>query len=58
MCFSIIAEDAKFASKKGALDTRTPTGEFLLIMFGVMDELVCEYIFSMLEKSVYETIDR
>lgn len=35
---------AEFVSKKEALDTRTPTGKFMLTVFGAMAELEREYI--------------
>ena len=41
---NINAKGAEFVSKKEALDTRTPTGKFMLTVFGAMAELEREYI--------------
>ena len=37
---------AEFVSRKESLDTRTPTGKFMLTVFGAMAELEREYILS------------
>ena len=37
---------AEFVSQKEALDTRTPTGKFMLTVFGAMAELERDYILS------------
>lgn len=41
---TINGKGAEFVSKKEALDTRTPTGKFMLTVFGAMAELEREYI--------------
>ena len=37
-------KDVEFASKKEAIDTTTPTGKFMLTVFGAVAELEREYI--------------
>ena len=41
---TINAKGAQFVSRKETLDTRTPTGKFMLTVFGAMAELEREYI--------------
>ena len=43
---TINGKGAEFVSKKESLDTRTPTGKFMLTVFGAMAELEREYILS------------
>ena len=38
------AKDVEFVSKKEAIDTTTPTGKFMLTVFGAVAELEREYI--------------
>jgi len=40
----LVAKQVEFISKKEALDTTTPTGRFMLIIFGAVAELEREYI--------------
>ena len=39
-------KDVEFISKKEAIDTSTPTGKFMLTIFGAVSELEREYILS------------
>ena len=43
---TINSKGAEFVSRKESLDTRTPTGKFMLTVFGAMAELEREYILS------------
>ena len=38
------AKGVEFVSKKEAIDTSTPTGKFMLTVFGAVAELEREYI--------------
>lgn len=38
------SKEVIFISKKEALDTTTPTGKFMLTIFGVVAELECDYL--------------
>ena len=40
----LTAKGVEFVSKKGAIDTTTPTGKFMLTVFGAVAELEREYI--------------
>ena len=40
----LTAKDVEFVSKKEAIDTTTPTGKFMLTVFGAVAELEREYI--------------
>ncbi len=43
---TINSKGAEFVSQKESIDTRTPTGKFMLTVFGAMAELEREYILS------------
>lgn len=40
----LAAKEVEFVSKKEAIDTNTPTGKFMLTVFGAVAELEREYI--------------
>lgn len=40
----LVNKDVQFVSKKEAIDTTTPTGRFMLTVFGAVSELEREYI--------------
>jgi DNA invertase Pin-like site-specific DNA recombinase len=40
----LTAQNVEFVSKKEAIDTTTPTGKFMLTIFGAVAELEREYI--------------
>ena len=41
---TLSAKEVSFISKKEAIDTNTPTGKFMLTIFGAVAELEREYI--------------
>ena len=44
MIDQLVEKNVQFVSKKEAIDTTTPTGRFMLTVFGAVSELEREYI--------------